>query len=382
MRLSFGTWLAVAVLAVAAVAVTLATFERPPVTTIQRGFRGTAMELVYNPRLVEVNAYLQQVPEAPEPADTEGDRAKDVYQNVQVLGDLSVGQFGRLMQYITEWVAPEILDEAGNPVPAPGNAQRGCNYCHNPENYAEDSIYTKVVARRMLQMVKHINQDWQSHVGNAAAGEGAGVTCYTCHRGNPVPANVWSQVPASAQSRGRGFAQDAASQNLATPTVGLSSLPYDIFSPYFEGTGADIRVNGETPLPEGNRHSIKQAEWTYGLMMHFSQSLNVNCTHCHNSRAFFAWDQSTPQRVNSWHGIRMVRDINNAYIDPLKPVFPANRLGPNGDPLKVNCATCHQGAYKPLNGAHMLRDYPELNLVATTPDLPLGTAKPETRAAR
>jgi photosynthetic reaction center cytochrome c subunit len=56
----------------------------------------------------------------------------------------------------------------------------------------------------------------------------------------------------------------------------------------------------------------------------------------------------------------MVRDADNAYIDPLRPVFPASRLGPLGDPLKVNCTTCHQGAYKPLNGAHMLEDYPEL----------------------
>ena len=27
---------------------------------------------------------------------------------------------------------------------------------------------------------------------------------------------------------------------------------------------------------------------------------------------------------------------------------------------KVNCATCHQGAYKPLNGAQMLLGHPEL----------------------
>ncbi len=27
---------------------------------------------------------------------------------------------------------------------------------------------------------------------------------------------------------------------------------------------------GDTVLPQGNRNSIKQAEWTYGLMMHMS----------------------------------------------------------------------------------------------------------------
>ena len=41
-------------------------------------------------------------------------------------------------------------------------------------------------------------------------------------------------------------------------------------------------------------------------------------------------------------------------------MFPAHRLGPTGDVAKANCSTCHQGAYKPLYGASMLKDYPEL----------------------
>ena len=39
-------------------------------------------------------------------------------------------------------------------------------------------------------------------------------------------------------------------------------------------------------------------------------------------------------------------------------------MGPTGDVAKVNCATCHQGAYKPLYGAPMAKDYPELLKVA------------------
>jgi photosynthetic reaction center cytochrome c subunit len=41
-------------------------------------------------------------------------------------------------------------------------------------------------------------------------------------------------------------------------------------------------------------------------------------------------------------------------------VFPADQLGPTGDVAKVYCATCHQGAYKPLLGVSMAKDYPEL----------------------
>jgi len=91
-----------------------------------------------------------------------------------------------------------------------------------------------------------------------------------------------------------------------------------------------------------------------------SQSLGVNCTYCHNSRSFASWDGSTPQRAIAWHGIRMVRDLNRAYLDPLQSTFPKARLGPLGDAPKVGCATCHQGVYKPLYGVSMLKDYPSL----------------------
>ena len=99
-------------------------------------------------------------------------------------------------------------------------------------------------------------------------------------------------------------------------------------------------------------------------MVYMSESLGVNCTFCHNSRAFSNWAQSTPQRVTAWHGIQMARDLNASYLDPLSSVFPAYRLGPNHDSAKVGCATCHQGVNKPLYGVSMAKDYPELGGVA------------------
>jgi len=119
-------------------------------------------------------------------------------------------------------------------------------------------------------------------------------------------------------------------------------------------------VNGPTALPSGNRQSIKQAEWTYGLMTHMSSALGVNCTYCHNSRSFQTWEGNPPQRLTAWFGIRMARDLNTQYMEPLTDNFPAHRKGETGDVAKLNCATCHQGAYKPLYGAPMLKDYPEL----------------------
>jgi photosynthetic reaction center cytochrome c subunit len=91
-----------------------------------------------------------------------------------------------------------------------------------------------------------------------------------------------------------------------------------------------------------------------------STALGVNCTYCHNTRSMASWATSPPQRVTAWYGIRMVRDLNNQYMESIANVFPPHRLGPTGDVAKANCQTCHQGVFKPLYGVSMLKDYPEL----------------------
>jgi len=318
--------------------------ERPPTDTVQRGYRGLGMVEVSNPRTVAVHEALNQAPQPLPAAPAGGPLASATYQNVQVLGDLSVNEFTRLMLAMTSWVAPK----------------EGCAYCHAGANFASDELYTKVVARRMLQMTRHINNQWKSHVA------ATGVTCFTCHRGEHIPAQVWFKDPGPVTAQ--GMAGNRAGQNAPAPQVGLTSLPFDPFTPFLDQS-AGIRVASTSALPDGNRHSIKQTEWTYALMMHISQSLGVNCTYCHNTRSFFSWDASTPQRATAWHGIRLVRDLNHAYLEPLKPVFPHSRLGPLGDVPKVNCATCHQGAFKPLYGASMLHDYPELAVTASAPPI-------------
>lgn len=313
----------------------LAGCERPPVETVQSGYRGTGMEQVYNPRLLAEQAPANEAPAPLEPASPDGPKAGQIYQNVKVLGHLSVGEFNRTMAAMTAWVSPK----------------QGCVHCHNVQNFADDSLYPKLVARRMLQMTQTINSDWQRHVGKT------GVTCYTCHRGEPVPKEVWFKPMTPNGSN--TFSGNKAGQNAAAPSVGLSSLPNDPFTPFLLES-ENIRVAGVEALPAGNRQSIKQTEWTYGLMMHMSKSLGVNCTQCHNTRALGSWDNSSPPRVTAWHGIRMVRSLNLEYLVPLTQTFPANRLGPTGDVAKVNCATCHQGAHKPLYGAEMAKFHPEL----------------------
>jgi photosynthetic reaction center cytochrome c subunit len=334
----------------------LFTFERPPVISVQQGYRGTAAVELYNPRTVAKDLANNVIPPAL-PQLQVGPLAGTVYKNVQVLKDVHVAEFTRLMASMTTWVAPK----------------QGCSYCHSLNNMASDALYTKVVARRMLQMTQHINSDWTSHV------QGVGVTCYTCHRGNPVPVNIWFKNDGPPHAG--GFAETGVGKNAA---IGPdhSSLPYDPYSMFLEDN-QNIRVQGTTALPSGNTQSIKQTEWTYALMVHFSTALGVNCSYCHNTRAFDDWSQSNPQRVTAWYGIRMARDLNLNYLDKLHDVFPAGRLGPLGDSPKVNCATCHQGDFKPLYGVSMAPNYPELETVsvATAAATPPAAPPPPTPSA-
>lgn len=322
--------------AVALGGILLAGCERPPPQVVQRGYRGLQMNEVYNPRTIAMLRAANALPEALPPASADANLplAGTAYQNVQVLRDLNVAELARLMLAITRWVAPP---------------DKGCAYCHAPDSMASDALYTKVVARRMLQMTRHINSEWKAHVA------ATGVTCYTCHRGNAVPQQVWYANPGPKHAG--GMSSDRDGQN--TPSIGGTSLPYDPFSGYLLQAG-DIRVESDTPLRAASERTIKQTEWTYSLMIHMSEALGVNCTYCHNSRQFRDWNQSAPARAVAWHGIRMVRDLNGEYLTPLTPTFPPYRKGPLGDVAKVNCATCHQGVYKPLFGNSMLKDYPEL----------------------
>ena len=343
----------------------------------QKGYRGTALVQLDKIADIKARAAANKLPDAIDPVAPSGvlSGVSPLYKNVKVLGDVDEAEFSRLMIAMTAWVSPE----------------QGCAYCHNVENMADDGLYTKIAARRMLQMTRAINSEWKTHVG------GTGVTCYTCHRGQNVPANVWFKDGTdlhSPSALGGWHGGQVASVNVADK----ASLPIDPFSPLLEQQNS-IRVAATTALPQGKAGTMQQTELTYSLMMHFSKSLGVNCTYCHNTQAFAAWGaNATPQRATAWYGIRMARELNNEYMVPLTGVFPAYRLGPTGDVAKANCATCHQGAYKPLYGAAMAKHYPAMYPsaqpvdpaapvttpttapTAAAPAAPAVTAKPEVKA--
>jgi photosynthetic reaction center cytochrome c subunit len=331
------------------------TFQRPPVDVISTGSPGVGMQVLYNPAKLNAQLAANQAPPML-PAIDAGPHASTVYKNVQVLGNISTGAFTRLMVSMTTWVAPK----------------QGCTYCHDAGNFASDAKYTKVVARKMLQMTIAVNSNYQDHVGPV------GVTCYTCHRGQNNPSQVWFSGVTPGSSP--GLAEMDMGKDLPTANADGSSLPSDAFTPFLLNNDP-IRVNANTALPSGDRSSIKQTEWTYALMMHYSTALGVGCEFCHNSRAIQDWSQSTPQRVTAYYAEGMLRDLNRNYMVPLTAVFPAALKGPGGDVAKVNCATCHQGVYKPLFGAAMAASFPALEGTGAPAGAPsggssLGTSKP------
>jgi photosynthetic reaction center cytochrome c subunit len=191
-----------------------------------------------------------------------------VFQNVKVLGDLSVGEFTRHMVAMTAWVAPV----------------EGCNYCHAGANLADDSKYTKVVARRMIEMTRHINADW-----SAARRQDRRHLLHLPPRQTGAGAGGFTAAPSEAQPPAACWATTSGRTRVCHPSPG-TSMP-TTRSPACSTARKPIRVTGPQALPSGYKASLDQStEKTYSLMNHISLSLGVNCTFCHNTQSFASWE--------------------------------------------------------------------------------------------
>lgn len=229
-----------------------------------------------------------------------------------------------------------------------------------PDLLEDPEAYQSKVALRMVEMTQNLNENWDAHVGEG------GVTCYTCHRGEPVPSGIWFNItPVTEATSGT-----AAIQNRATAMSASTSLPSSALEVYLTDPDSlvnvhdlESRVAGVPGLTE-DVHSIQKTEMTYSLMNYFANSLGVNCVFCHNTRAFYDPGQVTPQWSLALLAREMVIELNVDYLIPLGDVLPDNRLGPiYADAPKVGCRTCHQGQQKPLQGLEMVGDWPALATV-------------------
>jgi photosynthetic reaction center cytochrome c subunit len=298
--------------------------------SIQTGPRGTGMEITKFADVVAAGdpaeaAFFTAPPVVPTGGEV---LARDAYDDAEpLLGELTVENYDRLVDAMRRWTGI-------------------------PDLFAGEETYQTVVARRMIEMTQNINEFWGDHVAPA------GVTCYTCHRGESVPAERWFNATPAVES----MAGWSANQNRVTMQSQFTSLPSDALEKYLVDY-EPIRVHDLAPRVENaGTATVQDTERTFSLMNYFSNSLDANCTFCHNSRAFYDIEQSTPQLLQAQIGIAMALELNNDYLLPLTDVLPADRLGAmHGDAPKAGCGTCHQGHTKPLNGLEVIANWPELS---------------------
>ncbi len=318
----------------------------------QMGYRANAsVQFESRAQKAPINVEL---PDTLPPAAPGGAKATDTYKNVTVLTDVSAAEFMRLQYALTQWVAPK----------------QGCGFCHEGSNFASDAKPTKLAARRMLQMTRYINAAWKTHV------QPSGMTCFTCHRGQPVPQEAW--FPRQTKPVQPGVDKED-NWNEAADTV-TRFFPNSGFAEYYL---QDNPVAGQsvTALRSNRVADTVVFKRIYEMMMQMSLQIGVNCGFCHNSRAFADWSQSSPYRWVGYYALNMIRDLNRTYMLPFAqiipqqselikqtaiPVIPAYQGGQQSGNALLTCETCHYRLVKPLEGANMLKDYP--GLVGREPD--------------
>ena len=355
---------ATAAVVVSILAVKVPDWHGPGVHGTQMGYRaGSSVQFASRAETAPINA---DIPAALPAADTGGPKATETYKNVKVLTDVSAAEFMRLQTALTAWVAPK----------------QGCAFCHDTNDFSLDTKPTKLAARRMLEMTRYINAGWKSHV------QPSGVTCYTCHRGQPVPAEVWWPRQAQVQ---KPFIDHSEKWNEAADTVS-AFFPNAGYAEYYLQDNP-IAGQSTTALRTNRVADAIVVTRIYEMMMQMSLQIGVNCGFCHNSRALQDWSQSTPQRWVGYYALRMIRDLNRNYLLPLAqvipqqrnlvsetsvPVIPANQRGQQAGNALLTCETCHYRLPKPLNGVDMVKDYPGL----IGKDMPAKDADPDTAITR
>jgi photosynthetic reaction center cytochrome c subunit len=156
------------------------------------------------PLLLLSSAFAQN---SPSPADSK--KVEDVFKNIKALTGTPADQLYPTMQFF----------EASLGV--------GCGFCHSGAREADTPH--KVTARRMIQMVRTINQD--------NFDSSRKVTCNTCHRGSALPVSV----PRVADSSFRVWTTDSSNgAPVSPPTAGPPAN--EIFDRYLRSLGGEAAL--------------------------------------------------------------------------------------------------------------------------------------------
>ena len=119
---------------------------------------------VSDARQRHVQAVLESI------AGREQQSAREVFQNVRLLGDVPAGRLVRIMDM-----------GYGRSLGV------SCEHCHSTAAWASDEKQAKTAARGMIEMVGRINRELLPAV-QGLRGQRPTVNCTTCHRGQVTPA--------------------------------------------------------------------------------------------------------------------------------------------------------------------------------------------------
>lgn len=102
----------------------------------------------------------------------------DKFKNLQVLPkNISNDSLDRIMDGFNEMLGVD------------------CNYCHFHDKKPDTLIFhsddkaEKEITRKMMRMTSDINKNYFQFNETVTAAEIQAVTCFTCHRGEPMPDN-------------------------------------------------------------------------------------------------------------------------------------------------------------------------------------------------
>jgi outer membrane lipoprotein-sorting protein len=122
----------------------------------------------------------------PSPSKT----TEQVFKNIQVLKGIPSDQLIPAMQFITSSLGVQ------------------CDFCHMEGAFDKDDKKPKPIARKMMQMMIIINQEnFDSH---------REVTCFTCHRGSPMPVAIPIISVEATPPLPHGLDEDVAPPTLPT----------------------------------------------------------------------------------------------------------------------------------------------------------------------
>ena len=241
-----------------------------------------------------------------------------VYNNYNPAGThLKPTSLAAMQKYITENEQPKNVQvlkgwntkQISNYMVAQvaGGLKVDCSYCHNVNNFADDSNPNKVKARAMMLMSGDLNRSFVSNLPVSVGGYS--ITCATCHNGKPKFETYPTQI-----------------QN---------TLPNDYRLPLEREYPGGLVITGRKDK------SLDEVEINQNTMYHMNLSLGQGCTFCHNARYFPATGVKDGGRDQKQHAIwmlQMAKHINDTY----SPIM-ANQM--------PSCWMCHQGNSVPPGAA-------------------------------